>query len=400
MFHSCLGLVAHRRRLSSSQNIHPPGQDLPWLKGLHQSHHHKGPEDQHHYSCLHLHLWLPLGQDTRQHKGSTTAITINPASKEVSWRSRIALVPPTYTVAHAPSPPPTQQPDPLSWKTDKDLDTVLTFIMNTMDLCCCEPVKVINSAIAQSSFSFHSPFSGQPPLRENPMTFTQTDFFSDMINTSHAGCSRNTDPPVDAPDPDCDLVFAPAIAPETVEGFLRDLQQSLGDTTGDEVVAQTPSASLLASTNWSTRTSFFSESWRAARPHLVNTVVAQANVGTHICQQCWSKTSVVWCRDCRPHPFFCADCDVSMHTRHPLHNRDATTAGYFQPLAPTTHVLNMALCSCVRFVPVEIPDKICGCASESLSLKPGKTVTVITMNGRHELSMPELACEACAATWT
>ncbi|KAJ4947838.1 hypothetical protein JOQ06_009869 [Pogonophryne albipinna] len=60
-------------------------------------------------------------------------------------------------------------------------------------------------------------------------------------------------PPVDAPDPDCDLVFAPAIAPEAVEGFLRDLQQSLSDTTGDEVVAQTPSASLLASTNWSTR---------------------------------------------------------------------------------------------------------------------------------------------------
>ncbi|KAF3832368.1 hypothetical protein F7725_026033 [Dissostichus mawsoni] len=141
---------------------------------------------------------------------------------------------------------------------------------------------------------------------------------------------RNTDPPVDAPDPDCNLVSAPAIAPETVEGFLRDLQQSLSDTTGDEVVAQTPSASLLASTNWS-----IEKSWRAARPHLVNTVVAQANVGTHICQQCWSKTSVVRCRDCRPHPFFCADCDVSMHTRHPLHNRDATTAGYFQPLAPT-----------------------------------------------------------------
>ncbi|KAI9535131.1 hypothetical protein NQZ68_007222 [Dissostichus eleginoides] len=39
-----------------------------------------------------------------------------------------------------------------------------------------------------------------------------------------------------------------AIAPETV-----DLQQSLSDTTGDEVVAQIPSASLLASTNWSTR---------------------------------------------------------------------------------------------------------------------------------------------------
>ncbi|KAK5906812.1 hypothetical protein CesoFtcFv8_004723 [Champsocephalus esox] len=96
MFHSCLGLVAHRRRLSSSHNIHlcrPPGQDLLLLKGLHQSHHHQGPADQHHYSSLHLHLRLPPGQDTPQHKGSTTAITFNPASKEVSWRSRITCTP-------------------------------------------------------------------------------------------------------------------------------------------------------------------------------------------------------------------------------------------------------------------------------------------------------------------
>ena len=37
----------------------------------------------------------------------------------------------------------------------------------------------------------------------------------------------------------------------------------------------------------------------------------------------------------------------------------------------------------VRLVPVEMPDKICGCPTEALRLKPGRAVAVITMNGRN-----------------
>ena len=106
---------------------------------------------------------------------------------------------------------------------------------------------------------------------------------------------------------------------------------------------------LVASSNWSTRKTIFSESWRAARPQLVNTAVARENVEAHMCQQCSSNSAVVRCRDCRPRPFFCADCDVSMHTRHPLHNRDGSTSGFFQPLPPTTYVLNRALFPCGKF---------------------------------------------------
>ncbi|XP_051997376.1 uncharacterized protein LOC127654291 [Xyrauchen texanus] len=76
------------------------------------------------------------------------------------------------------------------------------------------------------------------------------------------------------------------------------------------------------------------------------------------------------------------------------------TTGFFQPLPPTTFVVDKALSHCVRLVPVEMPDKICGCSPESLRVSPRKTVAVVTMNGRHDLSMPELICEACQATWT
>ena len=129
----------------------------------------------------------------------------------------------------------------------------------------------------------------------------------------------------------------------------------------------TPQASLSASLNWSTRKSNSSESWKAARPRLVNTALAQENVGTRKCQQCWSNLAVVRCRDCLPRPLFCAECDVVMYTRHPLHNRDASTLGFFQPLPPTATVQNMDLCQCGKFCTMYFKYKItyvcvCVCA--------------------------------------
>ncbi|RXN39449.1 ATP-binding cassette sub-family D member 3 [Labeo rohita] len=132
-----------------------------------------------------------------------------------------------------------------------------------------------------------------------------------------------------------------------LECFLQDLQHSLSDTSDDEASPRgTSKDPFLASSNWSTRQSLFSERWRAERPRLVNTAAAQENVATRICQQCGSNPAAVRCCDCRPRPFFCAECDVSMHTRHVLHNRDAMTAGFYQPLPPTTFVVDKALSHC------------------------------------------------------
>ncbi|XP_024859355.1 uncharacterized protein LOC108229750 [Kryptolebias marmoratus] len=187
-----------------------------------------------------------------------------------------------------------------------------------------------------------------------------------------------------------------AYAPETVESFLQELQSLLNDAAGQPLVPKAP----LASTNWSTRKSIFSESWKAERPRLVNTIAAQHSVSAHLCQHCGKNPSALRCRDCLPHPFFCEKCDVMMHARHVFHNRETIIAGFFQPLPPTTYVLNTTLCHDARVVPVEIPVRICDCPSESLRIKPGKAVTVVTINGRYDLSMPELGCEGCEASWT
>ncbi|XP_030582084.1 uncharacterized protein LOC115778169 [Archocentrus centrarchus] len=129
-------------------------------------------------------------------------------------------------------------------------------------------------------------------------------------------------------------------------------------------------------------------------------MAAQESVSAHTCQHCGSNPAVLRCRDCLPLPFFCATCDVIMHTRHVLNNRDAMTAGFFQLLPPTTYIVNKTLCHGARLVLVESPASICGCPPESLRIKPGKAVAVITINGCYDLSMPELRCEARQTSWT
>ncbi|CAM4568525.1 unnamed protein product [Leuciscus chuanchicus] len=183
-----------------------------------------------------------------------------------------------------------------------------------------------------------------------------------------------------------------------LEGFQRDRNSPAqkGDDLDDQETAPAPPR---ASSDWSTRKSLLSDMWEKERPCLVNTMVAQQNATTQICQQCGSPAAVR-CRDCRPQPFFCADCDVSIHRNHVFHNRDATIAGFFQPLPPTTCVVERALSQCVCILPLEMPEKICSCATGSLSVNTGKVVAVVTMNGRYDLSMPEMKCEACKATWS
>lgn len=41
----------------------------------------------------------------------------------------------------------------------------------------------------------------------------------------------------------------------------------------------------------------------------------------------------------------------------------------------------------VRLVPLEMPKTICGCVLGSQSVHPGKTVAVVTINGKNEVNL-------------
>ncbi|XP_062412037.1 uncharacterized protein LOC134102072 isoform X2 [Sardina pilchardus] len=179
---------------------------------------------------------------------------------------------------------------------------------------------------------------------------------------------------------------------DTTESFLQELQQSVA-TMEEE---PTPQA---ASCHWGARKALHFDWWVKERPQFLNAVLAAQHGGRQVCQHCGREDAIIRCRDCRPRPFFCSQCDVHRHSVDVLHNRDTTVSGYFQPLPPTECLSEGTITQCVRLVPLEMPKTICGCALGSQSVHPGKSVAVVTMNGRYDLSLPEMKCAECNASW-
>ncbi|KAG7473602.1 hypothetical protein MATL_G00097580 [Megalops atlanticus] len=52
------------------------------------------------------------------------------------------------------------------------------------------------------------------------------------------------------------------------------------------------------------------------------------------------------------------------------------------------------LTQCVCLVPMEMPKNICSCPPGLLNVNTGKSVAVVTMNGRYDLSLSEMKCES------
>ncbi|XP_028456560.1 uncharacterized protein LOC114570425 isoform X2 [Perca flavescens] len=223
--------------------------------------------------------------------------------------------------------------------------------------------------------------------------------------SEEVGHDQTPNPPCNTADhvTNTEVAFAPDTASKTIsaECLLQDLQQSLSVSDDETEEAAVDQGARLASLDWSTRNSLFFERWRAKRPCLVNSMLAQGNVATQICSQCGNNCATVRCRDCLPCSFLCAECDISRHNKtYSLHNRDAMCAGFFQPLPPTSCVVDNAVTHCVQLFPIKMPVQICGCPQEALWVIQGKSVALVTINGRYDLNMPELSCERCQATWT
>nr|XP_055037797.1 uncharacterized protein LOC129425695 [Misgurnus anguillicaudatus] len=127
------------------------------------------------------------------------------------------------------------------------------------------------------------------------------------------------------------------------ENFLQVLQRSLGEGFDDQ---EKP---LQASSDWSVRKSLVSGWWEKVRPRLVDKMVAKQHVASPVCQKCYLSPAMIHCCECRPHPFLCARCDISIHKAQVFHNRDSITDGFFQPLPPTSCYVEKVLSQCGKW---------------------------------------------------
>ncbi|XP_025764138.1 uncharacterized protein LOC109202639 isoform X1 [Oreochromis niloticus] len=134
------------------------------------------------------------------------------------------------------------------------------------------------------------------------------------------------------------------------------------------------------------------QKWKEARPCLIDNMLATLDPQSHRVCQC-GKQVVVRCLDCLPLPFLCADCDIAVHTRFVLNNREAVTGGFLQPSSEFHKPI-------VRLLPVQRPDHVCDCPAGNFEVSPGAIVALVTINGRYNLALPVVSCTSCDLMWS
>ncbi|XP_056602289.1 uncharacterized protein LOC130419507 isoform X2 [Triplophysa dalaica] len=183
------------------------------------------------------------------------------------------------------------------------------------------------------------------------------------------------------------------------ETLLHELQDMLSSI-GDNFHSENTSASL----DWGTRAVYSSEKWKEARPSLISNMLATEHIIPHICQKCKANEAVFKCRECFPMQYICMECDIVVHSTHVFHNRSSMIAGFHMAVAPTTvmkqdpdgryfHHHDS------RLLPMALPVSICQCGEKKYSVGKGRSITVINMKGRYDLSIPRLYCERCQENW-
>ncbi|CDR00840.1 unnamed protein product [Oncorhynchus mykiss] len=79
--------------------------------------------------------------------------------------------------------------------------------------------------------------------------------------------------------------------------------------------------------------------------------------------------------------------------------------GFYTPLPPTTaislhsdgkYTLHEQDC----FLPLDVPEVICGCLISTIHVGPGKHIILVGINGRYNVTVPVLTCTTCLSTWT
>ncbi|XP_055762725.1 uncharacterized protein LOC129839359 isoform X4 [Salvelinus fontinalis] len=82
--------------------------------------------------------------------------------------------------------------------------------------------------------------------------------------------------------------------------------------------------------------------------------------------------------------------------------RKATTSTSFETSTSgleSTPVLNIDE-EIYCFLPLDVPEVICGCLTSTIHVGPGKHIILVGINGRYNVTVPVLTCTTCLSTWT
>ncbi|XP_046873039.1 uncharacterized protein LOC124465354 [Hypomesus transpacificus] len=189
---------------------------------------------------------------------------------------------------------------------------------------------------------------------------------------------------------------------QTQEEFDRNMEK-LSEILKSCPVAM-PTESPQTFSSWPSRHLTAQEHWEEARPFHLKCLLDSEDVGQELCYIC-QKTAVIRCRDCLPEEWLCEACDVHIHKRWPLHNRDSVVDGFFRAIPPSTYLAigeagHYTTQEQACILPTVRAPKLCSCEVANVTVLAGRAVILITMNGRYDLHKPVYLCNICMQKWT
>lgn len=96
---------------------------------------------------------------------------------------------------------------------------------------------------------------------------------------------------------------------------------------------------------------------------------------------------------------------MSLHMQSSPCTTESMIEGFYTPLPPTTAISlhsdgKYALHEQDCFLPLDVPEVICGCLTSTILVGPGKHIILVGINGRYNVTVPVLTCTTCLSTWT
>ena len=76
------------------------------------------------------------------------------------------------------------------------------------------------------------------------------------------------------------------------------------------------------------------QEWRKARSYHLSSLLSCNVFPERNCIHCTSP-AIIRCRDCMPEEWLCMDCDIRIHAKLALHNRESCIDGIYKPIDPT-----------------------------------------------------------------
>ncbi|XP_016343832.1 uncharacterized protein LOC107690107 [Sinocyclocheilus anshuiensis] len=166
---------------------------------------------------------------------------------------------------------------------------------------------------------------------------------------------------------------------------------------------QDPNKYPSTSKSWCLRQSVAQEEWQKARSYHINCLLSCNVVPEQNCSHCTSP-AIIRCKDCMPEEWLCMECDIHIHKKLTIHNRESCIEGIYKPIEPTVCCVKKdgkyTLGNQVCLLPTVRPVHLCTCDPVNITESAGRAIVLVCINGRYDLHLPNLLCKVCLAQWT